>query len=159
MLADATPTIGPSTDDEEFEHRENDVGHRSLSDAAAARLARESGVGLLSNHAVGSFHEELEPGMRRYAERYLRASARQGRPTSVVRPSRRAPARPLAHARTPRPRARQRGATRNKSPSGLSGDDSDPEPEQAPVAHLRGFLPASERMVRHIGRRLGAGAA
>lgn len=57
--------------------------------------------------------------------------------------------------RAARPRRRRRQVSRTTSSRG----DPDPEPEQPPVAHLRGFGPASERMVRHIGRRLGARAA
>jgi hypothetical protein len=56
-------------------------------------------------------------------------------------------------ARVPRASARTRRPARRVARTTGSRGDPDDEPEPRPVAQLRGFWPASVRMVQHLERR------
>ena len=93
--------------------------------------------------SIRRLNPHWKPGvlsMRLPARGPLRASEPRFRP---VRP----------RSRTPRSRRTRTARATRAGP--LADSDGDPPP----VAHLRGFIPAPVRMVRHIERRLGARAA
>jgi hypothetical protein len=104
---------------------------QARSEAAAAKYGTFSGVSM----SPGEFYAQER---RQRRERF-----RQRR-----RPARKPERRQSISARAPRTRRTRTAASRRGPPSS--------ESDLPPLAHLRGFLPASIRMVQHLERRLGA---
>jgi hypothetical protein len=105
-------------------------------------------------HAAGKLQHadpQIWREMRAFASRYPREPIVRRLTRIYDRVERgRAP-----RSRRTAPRSRRTRTAR----AARAGPLADGEPEPAPVARLRGFAPASLRMVRHIERCLGARAA